>query len=166
LTKYIVFTGPESSGKSTMAEDLSREMYLPCVPECARLYMRDKRDYVQEDLYRIAIMQEAYEAQISSALVLCDTDLLTLYIWMVEVYGLCDLNWLSTLSLANKHYLLCTPDVPWEYDPLRENPHDRDRLYDVYKDTLDMLKLRYTVISGNDLHERKDLCKSVIRTYL
>jgi hypothetical protein len=29
-------------------------------------------------------------------------------------------------------YLLCDIDLPWQYDPLREHPHKRQYLYDLY----------------------------------
>jgi nicotinamide riboside kinase len=55
-----------------------------------------------------------------------------------------------------RHYdlwMLCTPDIPWEADPLRENPYDRDRLFTVYRDMLDRLRKPYVIIAG-DREER------------
>ena len=52
----------------------------------------------------------------------------------------------ATLENYN-HYLLCYPDVPWKEDPLRENPHDRKRIFDLYLTELKDKPL--TIISGN-----------------
>ena len=45
-------------------------------------------------------------------------------------------------------WLLCKPDLPWEPDPLRENPDDRERLFERYEELLDQLGKPYAVISG------------------
>ena len=51
------------------------------------------------------------------------------------------------------HYFLCKPDIPWEPDPLRENPEDRERLFKLYERGL--LEIgAYNVLSGN-IEERK-----------
>ena len=46
--------------------------------------------------------------------------------------------------------LLCRPDIPWEPDPLRENPHDRDRLFAVWEREMQALGLPYTIIEGTE----------------
>ena len=53
-----------------------------------------------------------------------------------------------TAPEPQRRYLLCPPDLPWEADPLRENPHDRERLYDLYRRRLMDLGAIYQVISG------------------
>lgn len=45
-------------------------------------------------------------------------------------------------------YLLCNTDLPWEADPLRENPDDRDKLLMMYKYELESRNLPYALISG------------------
>ena len=47
-----------------------------------------------------------------------------------------------------RHYLLCAPDVSWEADPLREHPHDRDRLFALYQQDLERRGLPYDTIEG------------------
>jgi nicotinamide riboside kinase len=39
-------------------------------------------------------------------------------------------------------------DLPWEFDPLREHPHQRRFLFDRYKTELDKSRFNYRVISG------------------
>ena len=64
------------------------------------------------------------------------------------------------------HYFLCYPDIPWEEDPLRENPNDREMLFDIYLNESKKNNLPFTVISGN-LETRLKTCEEVIqRLYL
>ena len=53
-TEVIVITGPESSGKTTLAVQLSAYWKSPCVAEVARSYLKDKISYQQSDLLKIA----------------------------------------------------------------------------------------------------------------
>ncbi len=145
----IILTGPESCGKSTLAHQIANHFQLPIVVEVAREYLQEiDRPYNLEDLQEIAIIQEEQEEKYLKSI--CDTDLLTLYIWKMEVFNLCDIKWLKSLSDGSpkKHYLLCKPDLPWEPDPLRENPNDRDRLFDVYIEALELIGLSYSVVEG------------------
>ena len=36
-------------------------------------------------------------------------------------------------------FIYYKPDIPWESDPLRENPYDRIKLFEIYKMELDNL---------------------------
>ena len=53
----ISFVGPESSGKTTLAETLSKKLNCTLVSEYARKYLKDKSDYSVHDLKKIAIGQ-------------------------------------------------------------------------------------------------------------
>ena len=46
----IAFTGPECSGKSTMAKWLAKELSYEIVDEYAREYLKDKSAYSIDDL--------------------------------------------------------------------------------------------------------------------
>ena len=53
--KKIIFTGPESTGKSTLAKKLSQLYNTVWVPEFARTYLEGmNRLYREEDLLKIA----------------------------------------------------------------------------------------------------------------
>ncbi len=154
--RRVVITGPESSGKTTLALDLARRLHGACVPEVAREFLADLgRPYVEEDLIGIARAQVAKEEAMSatlgaSGLLVCDTDLITIRIWSEEKFGRCD-QWIEqqTQERAYDLWLLCSPDMPWEPDPLRENPHDRDRLFGLYEDMLKGLERPYLIMQGD-----------------
>ncbi len=145
----FVLTGPESSGKSTLAHDLGAHFAAPCVAEAARLYLQDKTTYVPSDLLEIARLQQQAEQRTQGDLVFADTDLQVIYIWWQEKFGPAP----ERLSQAyadqsERHYLLCRPDLAWAHDLMRENPHDRGRLYALYKADLRARKLNYDEVYG------------------
>lgn len=148
----IIITGPESTGKTTLAFRLAREFDGLFVPEYARTYLEKlERKYEQSDLLAIAHQQHDLE-QMGMNLpqpVFCDTDILTIKIWSEEVFGSVDPKILELWENQTATiYLLCAPDVPWEYDPMRENPYDRDRLFNIYQDHLENKSENFSVIRG------------------
>jgi len=149
--EIIVITGPESSGKSTLANRLQEKYEIPVVPEFARLYLEQKGGkYDFTDLEKIAFCQNLQEQEKHNSfpLIICDTDLITIEIWAIEKYG----KGLS-LDLPNqdkKHYLLCMPDIEWTPDPLRENPNDRDRVFNIYEKYLKQKGLSYEILNKED----------------
>ena len=150
-TEILVFTGPESSGKTTSANLIAQKYNLPLVEEYARKYLNTHGSkYSFVDIQNITALQVEAEAKANknNALIICDTDIITLEIWALEKFD-CSLNHLDEL-IGKKHYLLCYPDIPWEADPLRENPEDRVRLFGRYKQLLETLEVPFTVLDEED----------------
>lgn len=164
--RKVVITGPESSGKTTLALDLSAHFDAPWVPEQARPYLEARQGlYGEADLLRIAHAQlEAEDMHTGTDLLICDTDLITIRIWGEEKFGRSD-PWIvrATEQRTYDHWLLCSPDIPWEPDPLRENPHDRERLFEVHRDLLTRLGLPFTVISGDPDERLRAAVTAVMR---
>lgn len=167
----IAIVGPESSGKTTLAEALMYHYKGLFVSEVAREYLSElDRPYEEHDLLSIArSLQELHAgaadmAREQEALmggpplrepgpvrtpIFYDTDTLNMRIWSLEKYGRVHPE--IDAMVRDTEYtwrLLCRPDIPWEPDPLRENPHDRDRLFDVWVREMKTLDLRYTIIEG------------------
>ena len=112
-------------------------------------------------------MQAAQTAQPSgSKLCIEDSDLLTLVIWCEEKFGR---NPDSIQQAWDKHpghlYLLCAPDMPWEADPLRESPEDRDRLYGLHRQRLVQRQLPFIEMSGSHA-SRMTTALEALNTYL
>lgn len=151
--KKIVITGPESSGKTTLFEQLTNTYKVFGVNEYAREYISDlKREYNYQDILQIAKVQfKSVENAFNSnqQFLISDTDLLTLEIWCEFKYGKC--HKFITDNLRNHLpdiYLLCCPDIPWEYDPQRENQNDRVELFEIYRAKIVDLGVDYQVIRG------------------
>ena len=157
-TEMIVITGPESSGKTTLATQLSAHWKCPCVAEVARSYLKDKISYQQSDLLEIAKQQHRNESAVlseSPSRLVCDTDLLVIMIWSEVKYGCCDPwiyetfeNCLAQKSTRRRYYL-CDSNIPWQADSLRENPNNRNELFKLYLQKLKKYELSYTIIKGD-----------------
>ncbi len=152
--KKIVVTGPESTGKTTLCIRLAKYLNVPYVEEYAVRYLTATGGkYTYKDLLRIAKGQIAIEDKIindtKTGLILSDTDLITVKIWSKFKFQKVSRWIMHTIRHRHyDHYLLCFPDIPWEYDPFRENPNDRALLFDLYEKELKKYGKDYTIIKG------------------
>ncbi|MBU1009532.1 MAG: ATP-binding protein [Bacteroidetes bacterium] len=153
MLKRIAITGPESTGKSWLAEHLAADYKAVWVAEYAREYLNGiMLPYNIQDIEHIAVAQHMLiEAAALKATnyIFADTEALVCDIWAKFVFGT-EPESIRQL-LQNQHfdlYLLCDIDLPWEPDPLREHPDERKILFDLYKDTLEQLGCPYAIISG------------------
>ena len=96
-------------------------------------------------------MKNEQLATSNQQLSLYDTDLITIKIWSKYRYGNCN-NWIldkiEKQKTEKRFYLLCKPDIKWEYDPLRENPTIRDELFRIYKQELENSGHQFFIIEG------------------
>ena len=150
----IIITGPESSGKTTLCQQLSNHFNIPFTQEFARLYIDSlDRDYIINDLLSIAKQQ--LKSEFKSQLL--DTDLITIKVWSEYKYGRCDkwiLDEIEKQKSEKRFYILCSPDIPWQTDNQRENPNDRKKLFEIYKKELENLKHKYFILNGENRLEK------------
>ena len=87
----IYITGPESTGKTTLAKALAKSLGAPWVPEYARTYLsRLQRQYRKSDLLEIAKAQANWEdgaRATNNSPIVCDTGMLVLKIWSEYKFG-------------------------------------------------------------------------------
>ena len=176
--KKIAVIGPESTGKSTLCEQLAQHYNTMWCPEFAREYLLTHgMDYDFDDLLYIAKGQVAMEdeyigmaskenkpdtQQPHSLLtthhspLFIDTDMYVMKVWCEFVFGNCH-QWILDQILERKYdlYLLCNIDLPWVKDELREYPdlENRAKLYAIYEDIMINQSVPWIVISG-DTDER------------
>ncbi|TNF46008.1 MAG: ATPase [Bacteroidetes bacterium] len=163
----IAITGPESSGKTTLSEALSKTLNGLLVPEFARTYLMDLgRDYYENDLLIIARNQFKSNSQPTNLpYLIADTEMTVLKIWSEVKYGTCAAEIMYLFEQQQfDHYFLSFPDIPWEDDPLREHPEMREELFHLYQSELESRQLPYTIISG-DLEQRIDLCLKTLGVF-
>jgi len=161
MIRKIVITGPESTGKSSLARSLAEHYRSIFVPEFAREFLDEKDlSYNYDDLLTIAKGQVGAEDMIVSRMsmpgehplpVFMDTDLTVVKIWSEVKYENCH-SWVLN-QLAERQYdlyLLCDIDLPWEYDLMREAPAKAERavLFKHYKETLIGLGVEWRVVGG------------------
>ena len=155
----IVLFGPESTGKTTLSEQLARHYNTVWVPEYAREYLQKKwnnerKTCEPDDLLPIAEGQIKLENKLSKKatnLLICDTDLLETKVYSEAYYvGSCD-PILEKYALENKYdlYFLTYIDVPWIGDDLRDKPDEREAMFQYFKKTLDKYNRPYILLKGN-----------------
>jgi len=140
------------------------------VPEYSREYLRElSRHYRYEDILSIAKGQYEDEERIAAKVagfLFCDTDFIVNKIWCIEKFGKCH-PWI--LDMIDQHrydlYLLCNTDLPWEPDPLRENPGDRERLFELYKKELSDRQLPYAIISGKGKERLENAIRVIMKFF-
>jgi nicotinamide riboside kinase len=131
----IGLTGPESSGKTTLCQALADHYNSSFIPEAARAYLAKTNGlYHPSDLDEIANQQLKNILASEQKLVISDSDFTVLEVWSKYKYGgvSATITELVEKEIFDLH-ILCTPDIPWEEDPLRENPENRDELFELYK---------------------------------
>jgi nicotinamide riboside kinase len=170
----IAVTGPESSGKSFTSEYLARYFDGWVVPEFAREYLDHlDRAYNYDDILNIAKAQIDIEQKVTKDaiandvdIIFFDNELINTRIWCEEKYKTSDEFITQAILESNyDHYLLMRPDIEWTEDPLRENPDDRDRLFQLHVNYLEKFKKPYSILEGN-FNDRLKLGVGIIKTFM
>ena len=163
----IAVTGPESTGKSTLAEKLAGHYQTVWVPEYAREYIGNlNRLYTLADIEEIARQQLATEQKMASAankVLFCDTDLFVIKVWAEHAFGQCP-AWILEEIQKNRYdfHLLLNTDLPWQPDPQREHPHLRQHFIELYKKELTNAGVKWQLVSGTQ-HQRLEQAILVLR---
>jgi NadR type nicotinamide-nucleotide adenylyltransferase len=171
MTRKIVILGPESTGKSTLCEQLAAHYHTIWIPEYAREHLiKNGMNYGFDDLLAIARSQLALEdemtASVKRPLVFVDTDMYVMKIWCEFVFGKCH-QWILDRIAERKYslYLLCNTDLQWKEDPLREYPdvESRLKLFHIYKDNMINQHVPWKIVSGSDEERFKTAVDAVNR---
>ncbi len=179
MLRKIVIIGPESTGKSTLCQQLADHYKTLWCPEFAREYLlRYGMKYEYDDLLTMAkgqlALEDEYESEVRSqkskesshspltshhlltgqagSLLFLDTDMYVMKVWCEFVFGKCHQFILDQIAERKYDlYLLCNVDLPWVKDELREYPdlETRQKLYFLYKDIMGNQPVPWVDISGS-----------------
>lgn len=151
----IAVIGPESTGKTALCQELAAHFQTDWVPELARSYVENlDREYTFEDVVEIAKQQIEQEKKYEEhdkpgKIIIFDTDLIITKVWFEYKYNLVPDFVSERLDLRFiDFYLLLEPDLPWEFDPVREHGDNREYFFDWYEDEINKLNTPYAKISG------------------
>ncbi len=163
--KKIAIIGPESTGKSTLCDQLAQHYNTEWCPEYAREYLlKHGANYSYDDLLTIAKGQIALEDELESSirrkktadpdpqLLFIDTDMYVMKVWCEFVFNKCHRFILEQIAERKYDlYLLCNVDLPWVKDELREYPdlETRKKIYNIYKDIVINQPFPWADISGD-----------------
>ncbi len=148
----VVVLGSESTGSTTLAQDLSDRLGVPWVPEYLREYADERAaeggsiwdiSWTTADFDIVADGQAALEAAARAAarergdrLVVCDNDVLAVAVWHLRYLGEAAPA-LAARAVPPALYVLTTPDgVPFVQDGLRDGEHVREPMTDWFRQAL------------------------------
>jgi NadR type nicotinamide-nucleotide adenylyltransferase len=149
----IVFTGSESTGKSTLAADVARHYGVDIVPEFVRTFAEQKGGAIEfSDHGAIARGQMALEdwyRERTTRLLVQDTDLLSTVVYCRHYFERCP-SWIEEAALARRPdlYLLCATDVPWVADGVRDRGHLREEMQRLFESAVKASQAASANISG------------------
>jgi NadR type nicotinamide-nucleotide adenylyltransferase len=146
--------GPESTGKSTLAMQLARELGTVWVPEFARGYLEAKGGVLTRDDFDVigegqVALEDALALEAQRILV-CDTDPLSSVVWAEAMFGEVS-PWLRQIANERRYELtlLCDVDLPWVDDIVRYLPEDRARFFARCEAALRGADRAYVVVRGS-----------------
>ena len=153
----VCVTGPESTGKTTLARRLAALENTAWVPEASRLYAErvarplDAADVTPIAHEHIALADAgATRARDRGArLLVLDTDLLSTVIYARHYYDAAP-RWIERAERARRAdlYLLCDVDVAWVPDGVRDRPTDREAMFGQFAHALARRNARVRVVRG------------------
>ena len=124
-------------------------------------------EHIQDDLSKNRKLRTSNTGYRTSDILFIDTDMYVMKVWCEFVFNKCH-NWILNRIAERRYdgYLLCSTDLPWIKDDLREYPDvgPREKLYHYYKDLLINQSLPWTDISGG-YEERFEKAKVFINEF-
>ncbi len=171
--KRIAVFGTESTGKTTLAQNLAAHFGEPWSPEFVREFWDLRAGKITaEDLGTIALGQIANEDRAVAAArraVFCDTELLTCTLWDDWLFpGACP-PWVRAEAERRTRsfslWLLCDTDLPWAPDPQRSfsDAVSRERGRRLWRETLQARGLPFVEIRGGGADRERAAIEAVER---
>ena len=164
MMRLAIF-GPESTGKTMLAEKLAAHFNAPLVAEYAREFWHRHGVITLEDIPGLAREQWRREDEAAglrlggtgptaAQLVICDTEALTTVLWSDLLFGTCPDDIRRGAEKRAKNYalyLLLDIDVPFAPDPQRCFPEqaDREKCMRVWRGALERRHLPFVEIRGD-----------------
>jgi NadR type nicotinamide-nucleotide adenylyltransferase len=157
--------GGESSGKSTLAESLARDLDTLHVREYGRdLWEAKNGALVLNDMIRIASRQSEMEDETAGRahrFLFCDTSPLTTLLYSRHLFGRAEPE---LEQLANRFYdkvVLCAPDFPFIQDGTRQPESFRTHQHEWYLRELTARGIQFLLAEGS-VSDRVQTIKRVL----
>jgi NadR type nicotinamide-nucleotide adenylyltransferase len=166
LVQRVVFVGGESTGKSTLAVAMARELNTISVDEYGRELWTARGGLLRfEDLAAIAceqIRREQMAAASARRWLFCDTSPLTTLFYCLDQFGHAEPDLCEAAERRYDHIVLCSPDFPFVQDGTRQGPAFRDRQHSWYEHELAARGIRYHVAFGS-LAQRVEILTAALK---
>jgi NadR type nicotinamide-nucleotide adenylyltransferase len=166
----VCVTGPECTGKTSLARRLAEWVDTTWVPEASRLYAErcgaaltaaDVGPIAREHITLADAAAEQARA-LGAGLIVLDTDLLSTVVYARHYYGTAP-RWVERAERARRAdlYLLCDVDIPWLPDGIRDRPERREAMFDLFRRALVRRRATWVEIRG-DRAARWDLARRAV----
>ncbi|WP_392888269.1 AAA family ATPase [Pseudomonas migulae] len=169
--KVLVLTGPESSGKSWLSNEIHANFGGILVGEYVRHFIdTEARVTCYQDITPIARGQLAWEDEARAnqpPLLILDTHLLSNILWSRTLFGACP-TWIEQ-ALLERHYdlhLLLSPEaVAWHDDGQRCQPElaERQAFFQASRYWLERHHQPFQVLQGDWKQRKEAAFEAVIR---
>jgi HTH-type transcriptional repressor of NAD biosynthesis genes len=168
FVRRVVLIGAESTGKTTLAEWLARELNTTWVPEYGREYWEKKvaglkmdgplPGWTSEEFLHIAAEQlrrEDAAAGIANKVLICDTNAFATGTWHERYVGSRDTG-VDAVGARDRVdlYLLCAPDFPFVQDGWRDGESIRDWMHERFLAQLRAGDGRFVLLEGGEADRR------------
>lgn len=154
FTKRVVLFGPESSGKTTLANELGYLYNTVVAPEYGRTYTETfgPDNLGDSDFARIVAGHRAgvkAASKQANKILIEDTDPLMTAVWSIMLTDHRD-PWFEQFNDYADLYILCGIDIPWEDDGTRyfKEEVERQRFYDLCRAELVSRGVKFIEVSG------------------
>jgi len=148
----ICLIGPESTGKTQLAQRAARELGATCVHEYAREYVEIHGNALTSvDVEPIARGEIANLDCATGNLIVLDTDLISTVVYGRHYYGHCP-QWIEDEARKRRAdvYVLMDTDIEWLPDSARDSGGDaREDLFDSFRAALDEFETNWIIASGD-----------------
>jgi NadR type nicotinamide-nucleotide adenylyltransferase len=172
--RRVCVTGPESTGKTTLARRLAEWAATEWVPEASRLYAERKAGKlllsdvapIAREHIALADVAEARARERGAAFVVLDTDLLSTVVYSRYYYGVVP-RWVERAERERRAdlYLLCDVDVPWVADGIRDRPGDRAGMLALFETAIARRSANVVFVRGG-WEDRWAIATRAVATFL
>lgn len=159
FARRIAIVGAESTGTTTLSEDLAKHYRTVWVPEDGRMYSMGKvygdehAAWRTSEFVHIAEAQSVLEdilAESSNGIVICDTDAFATSIWHERYMGARSKE-VEEIARRRKYdlYILTGDEIPFVQDGLRDGEHIRHVMHTRFIERLNEEGKNYIIVSGS-----------------
>jgi NadR type nicotinamide-nucleotide adenylyltransferase len=171
--KIICVLGAESTGTTTLAEDLAGHYHTECVPEYGRMYFEKNKHlddlWSTDEFVHIAHEQNKLEDEAKKRvrdILICDTNAFATTLWHERYMGfLSDDVAKETVGRRYDLYILTGDEVPFIKDSTRDGEKIRHAMHNRFLSELKKQTVPYIVVIGSRNKRLKDAIQE-IKKYL
>jgi HTH-type transcriptional regulator, transcriptional repressor of NAD biosynthesis genes len=165
FVRRVCLLGGESTGKTTLAMALARELKTVWVPEYGREVWTEKAGRLEladmERIGRVQVAREEKAARHANRFVICDTSPLTTLFFSLHLFGRVEPGLERLAERAYDLTVLCPPDFGFVQDGIRHGGSFRDEQHAWYLRQLTERDIPFLLAPG-PLRERIDLVRAAL----